>query len=220
MADYIPKDDADLNIWQGNLLTTIELNASQWGIPQNDLAIIKSFQNIWTSAFARLQTHKSITVADIMAKEIASLKLKKAIRPFIAEWVAENKKISDTDLARMGLDIYSNARKLIPAPTSAPIGVVDFATPCKHFIHFCDQLSAFQMAKPAGVIGCEVYMKVGGNAPHEISELAFKGVCTGSPFEIKFESKNSGSFVYYWLRWVNKYNEYGPWSETISSIVR
>lgn len=220
MIDYIPQRDEELHAWQGNFITTLELKASEWGIPEEQVECVKVKQGNWISAYRKASNRKLISVGDIIAKQIAREKLKRALRPIITNWLSENSKITNTDFQDLGLNIGLKGYKLAPIPKSAPIGIVDFSLKYKHSIHYCDQNIAFREEQPEGVVGCEIYMKLGGNAPKDISEMINMGVSSSSPHIIKFDTNERGSFVYYWLRWVNKYGECGPWSETISSMVK
>jgi hypothetical protein len=74
-------------------------------------------------------------------------------------------------------------------------------------------------AKPAGVHGCEVWVKFGGDAPKDASELGYLGVSTTSAYTATYEGKQANIMAYYWLRWVNTRGEHGPWSTTVSSII-
>ena len=220
MPDYIPKSDASLHIWQDSFISTLEQKAVEWGIPTKEIDHIKEKQSNWITAYTKSCKNENATTSDFLSRYFAREKLKKAIRPIIAEWITGNTNITDCDFHKLGLRHPSSEYRLVPIPTSAPIGIIDFSKKYKHSIHYCDQNIAFKTARPAGVVGCEIYIKIGGCAPKEISELTYVGVCETSPFEIQFEINQRDSFVYYWLRWINKNGECGPWSETISSMVK
>ena len=62
-------------------------------------------------------------------------------------------------------------------------------------------------------------MKIGGDAPKSVDEMHFQGTCSASPFVIKFVASQAGSTAYYWLRWVNRKGETGPWSTVVSGMI-
>jgi len=219
MSDYIPQNDAEMNVWQENLVEIVETNATAWGIPAENLAVVKSNQSVWMIAYGKASNKQNRTSADVMAKDNAGSDYRKVIRPFVAQWLASNSKVTDSDRTRMGLTVRTGTRTLTPIPATSPIGIIDFSIRLQHSIRFYDAASAHSNAKPAGVHGCEVYMKVDGDAPKDVSELTYVGTCTASPYQVKFDGSKVGKHVYYWLRWVNTRGESGPWSITLSAMV-
>ena len=119
----------------------------------------------------------------------------------------------------MGLTVKTGTRTATPVPTTSPVGSIDFSVRLQHTIHFSDEASARSKAKPEGVHGCEIYMKVDGEAPKDISELTYVATDTATPYVVKFDGSKVGKMVYYWLRWVNTRGECGPWSITVSAMV-
>jgi hypothetical protein len=219
MADYIPKNDADFNVWQGNLVEIIDPNLTAWGISADDLATVKADQATWQAAYAKASNKQNRTAADVLTKDEAGGNYKKTIRTFVAQWLASNTKVTDADRTRMGLNVKSGTRTATAVPTTSPIGTVDFSVRMQHTIHFSDESSARSKAKPEGVHGCEIYMKVDGEAPKDPSELSYVGTDTSSPYVQKFDGSKTGKMVYYWLRWVNTRGECGPWSTSLSAMV-
>lgn len=219
MADYIPKNDVDFNVWQENLVTIIEPNVTAWGINTDDFTAVKSKQTIWVAAYGKANNKQNRTAADVLAKDEAAADYKKTIRGFVLQWLANNAKVTDTDRIRMGLTVKTGKRTPTPAPTTSPVGIIDFSVRLQHSIHFSDEAGGRSKAKPEGVHGCEIYMKVDGEAPKDISELTYVATDTASPYVVKFDGSKAGKTVYYWLRWVNTRGEIGPWSTTMSAMV-
>jgi hypothetical protein len=218
-SDFIPHSDGDFNLWQDNLVKTAELNLIPWGIPDDDFAKVKSLQTNWIGTFAKASNKQNRTAADVTAKDDARYDYEKAIRPFVAQWLSNNSKVTDSDRTRMGLTVKSGTRTPVPVPTTSPVGTVDFSVRQQHTLRYYDEASAHSNAKPDGVHGCEIYMKVDGDAPKDASELSYVGTCTAAPCTVKFDGTKSGKTVYYWLRWVNTRGECGPWSITLSAMV-
>lgn len=219
MADYIPKNDADFNVWQGNLVAILTPNITIWGIDIDDFTLVKSKQTTWEAAFAKASNKQNRTSADVLDKDNACDDYKKSIRGFSGQWLANNSKVTDSDRVRMGLNVRTGTRTPSPVPTSSPVGVIDFSVRLQHTISFYDEASAHSNAKPIGEHGCEIYMKVDGDAPKDASELTYVATDTASPYVLKFYGSNAGKTVYYWLRWVNTRGEAGPWSTTVSAMV-
>lgn len=94
-----------------------------------------------------------------------------------------------------------------------------FSVRLQHSIHYFDEANSRSRAKPAGVHGCEIWMKLGGSAPVEASKLTYLTTDTRTPYIVTFDGIDAGKTVYYWLRWVNTRSEHGPWSSAISAMV-
>jgi hypothetical protein len=73
-------------------------------------------------------------------------------------------------------------------------------------------------AKPAGVMGAEIWVKIG---PPQVdpSELTFLAVDTRTPPTTDFDGADGGKQAHYMLRWVNTRGETGPWSETATATI-
>lgn len=219
MSDYISKNDADFNVWQGNLVAIIEPNLIAWSINADDFAALKSGQRVWQIAYAKASNKLNRTSADVATKDEANRQYKRIIRGFVSQWLAYNSKLTDADRTRMGLTVKTGTRTPTPVPATSPVGIVDFSMRLQHSISYYDEASAHSNAKPAGVHGCEIFMKVDGEAPKEVSELTYVATNTASPCVVKFDGNKVGKTVYYWLRWVNMRGEAGPWSVTVSATI-
>jgi len=219
MADYIPQNDAEFDLWQTSLLEIAEANQAEWNIPPDDFALLKAKQSVWAAAFAKANNKQNRTSADVQGKNDARESYTKDLRGFIAQWLANNAKVSNSDRGRMGLTVKSGTRTPVPAPLTLPVGTIDFSIRRQHTISYSDEATPRSKAKPAGVHGCEIWMKIDGNAPVDASEMSYVATDTSSPYTVTFEGKHAGKIVYYWLRWVNTRGEHGPWSSTISAIV-
>ena len=94
-------------------------------------------------------------------------------------------------------------------PTTAPTATVDTGERLQHTIHFRDTATPTSKAKPAGVRGAEIWMKI-GTPPVDSSELSFVTLDTRTPHVIHFDCADGGKTVTYWLRWVSTRDDKGP----------
>jgi len=219
MADYIPLSDAKYNTWQFNLIEILIVNATAWGIPEDVITSLKAAQARWAAAYEIASNKQNRTAADVITKNEAGEEFTSAIRDTVQQWLARNPKVSDADRVRMGITVRSNSHTPVPPPSTSPVGSVDFSRRLQHTISFYDEAAGHSNAKPDGVIGCEIYLKVDGEAPKSVEEMNFQGICTASPFVVKFDSTKAGKTAWYWLRWVNRKGESGPWSIVVSAMV-
>lgn len=219
MADYIPQNDAEFNLWQTNLVSITESNGEAWGIMEESLVTLQALQGNWEEAFAVAGNKQNRTRADVQAKDDARAAYEKYLRSFVAQWLSYNTRVSNSDRERMGLTVKSGARTPVPQPTTFPAGTIDFSVRLQHTIHYFDEANSRSKAKPAGMHGCEILMKLGGSAPVEAAELTYLTTDTRSPYIVTFDGADAGKTAYYWLRWVNTRSEHGPWSSAISAMV-
>ena len=219
MPDFIPQSDAEFNLWQASLVTLVQTNTTAWGILAADVTLLVALQTTWTAAFAKTSNKQNRTSADVQAKDDAREAYEKGLRKFIAQWLANNTKVTNSDRGRMGLTVKSGTRTPTTAPMTFPVGTIDFSVRLRHTISFIDEATPLSKAKPEGIYGCEVWAKIGGDAPKNASELMNIGTCTRTPFIYSFDGTDAGKTVYYWLRWINTKGQHGPWSSAISAMV-
>jgi hypothetical protein len=216
--DYIPDNDMEFHVWQGHLITSIDTNVTTWGILVDDVTSLKGKQKDWISAFDKGSSMGSRGTADTLAKDNARAAYEKELRKFVLQWLAYNSKVSDVERERMGLTVRSDTRTPAPVPTSTPVGKIDFSTALQHSIRFSDKDSG-KKAKPDGVYGCELWTKVGGDAPKTETECVFSAIITKNPHTITFDVDDKGKMVYYRMRWINTRGKSGPWGDTFSATV-
>jgi len=219
MADYVPHNDAEFNLWQANMMEIIASNLENWVISADSFSKLSGLQENWVAAFAKASNKQNRTSADVQAKGDAREPYVKELRTFVAQWLASNSKVSNSDRERMGLTVKSGTRTPVQVPTTVPVGAIDFSVLRQHTISYSDEATPRSKAKPAGVHGCEIWMKIDGVVPVDASELSYVATDTSSPYTVNFEGRYAGKPVYYWLRWVNNRGEHGPWGSTISAMV-
>lgn len=219
MTDFVPANDAEFNSWQGNLVNITDSNVAAWGINVDDFTKLTADQVVWQKAYSAAEIKKARNEGDVQGKVSAREVYEKAVRAFVKQWLSFNTRVSDRDRELMGLTVKSEERTPVSKPTTVPVGKIDFSKRLQHIVHFVDEATPTRKAKPEGAHGCEVWVKFGGVAPVEPSELSYVSTSTRTPCIATIEGKHAGQIAYYWLRWVNTRGEHGPWSNTISATV-
>ncbi len=82
----------------------------------------------------------------------------------------------------------------------------------QHTIHFADQSTPTSKARPAGVMGAEIWLKLaptGSPRPGDPDELTFLAVDTRTPYTADFDGADGGKTAHYVLRWVSTTAEKG-----------
>lgn len=219
MADYIPRSDANFNNWQATNLTFLEEKAETWKIPAETVTTLKGKQTGWTAAYAKASNPTTRSRADVEAKNQARREYEKEWRSMVAGWINNNPLVPTDDRVRMGLSPKDRVRTAVSIPTTAPVAKIDFSARFQHRISFSDETTPTSKAKPAGVHGCEIWMKLDGDAPTSANQLQYLATDTATPYVVEFDGDDGGKTAYYWLRWVNKKGQAGPWSAPVSAIV-
>ena len=217
-TDFIPSSDIEFNVWQGNLIQLLDVNAAAWGISADDVTALMALQTVWATAFAKASNRQNRSSADVQAKDDARAPFQKSIRSFVAQWLANNNKVTNSDRERLEITVKSGTRTPVAVPVSTPVGTIDFSIRQQHSLSFVDSATNGK-AKPDGVHGCEVWLKKGGEAPKTDADFSYVGIDTKSPYVLSFSVEDIGKTIYYRMRWINKRGQTGPWSSTISAIV-
>ena len=213
-TDYVPGSDPEFNIWQAEIVDEVKLYATLWGILAVDVTELVAYQTSWTSAFAKGGNQNNRQRPDVKEKDNARAIYEKALRKFIAKWLANNDKVSDAERTRMGLTVKSSTRTSVAVPSTTPVATIDFSVLLQHTIAFVDSNTPTSKAKPDGVIGTEVWCKVG-----DATAFSYLGLCTATPEVVTYEDVDAGKKATYRLRWVNTKGEEGPWSNTVTAMV-
>jgi hypothetical protein len=125
--------------------------------------------------------------------------------------------VSDADLAALGMPVGGTSVST-PAATR-PIGVIDNSQRLQQIIGFSDENTPGSRRKPAGVFGCEIYRKIGGNVPVDSTECTFLTLDTETPYLVHFDGADAGKPAHYMLRWRFKDESTSAWSETVSATI-
>lgn len=179
-------------------------------------AIFTAVDNLNTAIAGHHTARDAARAARIakLAAEEAALEL---VRPAIRRLQAA---AGMTDELRLqyGLSVADTTPSAPVEPLSAPVGVLDIGERFTHVLRVFDSANPARRAKPRGVEGCEVWLKIGAEPAHP-DELQFAGVHKNHRFVRQFTAAELGQKAYYMLRWFNSRGERGPWSETISGTI-
>ena len=126
--------------------------------------------------------------------------------------------VAESELASAGIPPRDTVKTASPAPTTAPIGYIDYGK-LKHTIYFRDSATPDPEAKPKGMQGCEIWRFIGTSAPASESDFQYVATDSDSPYVAFYTMADAGKKVYYLLRWLSKSGERGEWSETIEATI-
>lgn len=217
MADYLPGPDADYQAWVTNFVAYANANLAALGLVAADMTPVTTNQTTFTTNFAGHIAAKAAAQAAKQAKDDARAGLTAAIRPLVRRLQA-SAVVSDAEKAALGITV-ANTPSPIGPPTTSPICSIECGARLQHTLRFVDETTPTRKAKPAGVLGAEIWTKVGDTPPTSESELRFVGFDTNAPYTVNFNAADGGKTAYYWLRWVSPTGERGPWGEQSQATV-
>ncbi len=222
-GDYIPDGDARFDAWQSNFVTYVNDHLADLGLVAADVAGLNGSAASWTGDYPAHGAAQSAARAATEAKQRARSQLKAMIRPLVRRLQAESQ-VDDGERAAMGITVPDRVATPTGPPVTRPLVRVDSGQRLRHTIHFADEATPTRRAKPSGVMGVEIWVKVapfGGSStpPTDPSELKFLSIDTRTPHTAEFSGEDGGQTAHYMLRWVATTGEKGPWSETASATI-
>jgi len=216
--DSIPPADADFNNWVNPFSAYVGLHHATLGVDTSAITLMGMALAAWTPAYAAIQNPDTTTPPAIRSKNEARAALETILRPLIRQ-IQAYPAVTDDMRTSMGLHIRDTTHTPAPVPATAPLAKVDTSRRLSHIIDFRDAAAPQRRARPAGVHGCEIWSKVGGPAPASISDLAYVATDTATPYLVEYDIAQGGQTVFYWLRWVNRRGDHGPWSEVVAATI-
>jgi hypothetical protein len=218
MPDKIPPGDADFNTWQLNFITSANANLAALGLVAADMTPLTTGAAAWTAAYTANVTAQAAAMSAREAKDAARKPLEVALRALAARLQA-SPTVTDARRAALGITVRAKGKQPAGVPTSRPVATVDTSQRLQHSIQFADEASPNKRAKPAGVMGAEIWVKVGDAAPLDVSECQFLALDTATPYVAHYPGTQAGKKAHYLLRWMNTRGAQGPWSETVSATI-
>jgi hypothetical protein len=211
-----PSKEADLNNYFILVVAYLLLaaNKTRLLISAANQALLASQLTYWNTTYALTTNADTRTKTATDNKDKAKVDLMTTLRNVYAD--IPNSVLTTTDRNTLNLPEPSKSRTPVPVPASKPIALVDTSNRLTHEVSYTD--AAGNAAKPTGVHGCEIWLRVGVPALDD-DDLTYAGTSTANPFEVKFKGEDAGKNVYYWLRWVNTRGEIGPWSDAVMATV-
>lgn len=217
MGDFITNaGDAELLAESQNLHQVLDGNEASFGVTASLVADLATNN---TKFDASLQNHiaaQADAKAKTQAKETDRAALEKVLRDLLG-LIKKTSSVSEAQIASLGQFATSSYTPL--SNPTRPQGRIDTSQRLRHTISFADEATPDQRRKPAGVVGCEIWGKIGGEPPSDVKECFFVSLDTATPYLYEFDGADAGKLIHYMLRWVLRNETKSPWSETLSATV-
>ncbi len=222
MPDYIPGSDTEFLAWVTNFASYASAHFAELGIVAADMAPINDGLLGFNAGMQENVTAQQTAQSVRQAKDDSRDVLESAVRQLVRQLQASGD-VDDAERAALGITVPDRVQTSGAGDmTTRPIGMVDTSQRLRHEIRFVDEATPTSRAKPQGVMGCEIWVKVSAHGeppPADPNELSFLAMDTASPYIAEFDGANGGKTAHYMLRWVKTGGDKGPWSETISATI-
>jgi len=218
-GDYLPGSDTEFLAWVDNFVAYVDAHPIELGVGPPIMAPIHAAQTDFQTKLPENVTAQLTAQSARQAKDDSRDALESLIRQLVRQLQASDD-VDDAERAALGITVPDRIRTTEAGETmTRPVGMVDTSQRLRHEIRFVDEATPTSRAKPEGVMGCEIWVKVGDPAPVDPSELSFLATDTASPYVAEYDGANGGKTAHYMLRWIKTGGERGPWSETISATI-
>jgi len=186
MADYIPSSDAEFNGWLGNFVTYATANEVALGLAVGDMTPVTTAQTAWTTAYTASVTAQQAAKSATQQKNADRAAVVSLVRALVGQLQA-SAEVDDTERAALGITVPDTEPTPTGPPTTRPILMAGCIQRLQHTIAFMDETTPTSKAKPAGVMGAEIWVKVDDPSPVDPdTDLRFLGVDTRTPYLAEF----------------------------------
>ena len=221
MHDFIPVADSDFGTWLTAFTTFILATPAEVGLTAADALALQNMGTDFAAAYTANLAAQTAARTARQAKDDLRTKAEAAIRSLVRRIQAYP---GTTDAQRQALGITVHDTVLSPASKAAlaasrPWASVDTSQRLRHTIEFRDAATKDRRAKPAGMKGCEIWVRIGTAPSNPPADMQFLALDTATPYLAEYSLADAGKVAYYMLRWVNTKDEKGAWSETVEATI-
>ncbi|MDR0789315.1 MAG: hypothetical protein LBO06_00810 [Bacteroidales bacterium] len=221
-SDWIKYREADLLLQAGaNEKYFISLGSQ---FPSAELQRFRAAVTAFRTAFAKTSDKGTSTSADVKAKNDAKKALIAIMREFYNRYVIGSPTMTNEQRETYEYPIHDTEPTPVPVPRIAPDMDVDFSQRGSHLVYFGEENSKHKIVRglPKGAHGVEIYRLISHDSlpiMPEIETMEFVGLASKSPKEFLYKSSETGSRVYYVVRYFNDRGEFSLWSKVVMAIV-
>lgn len=219
-TSYLPSRDADVPAWMDNFINYAGVNAAALGLTPAQVTDIGDLEASFVDALA---SHNAAQIAAKAARQDKDAKRKAlfAATRALVNIVQHHPGVTDTQREALGISIPKGNKTPVPVPSARPDPDVAQIDELTHTLRIVNS-DTNKTAKPDGVSGTEVWMKVvpaGQPAPVNPEDLDFAGFTTTAKFVRDFDGGDAGKTAYYRTRYLNTRGEHGPWGNQVAATV-
>ena len=218
---YMPRPDGNFAAWAKQYDEAVSEFYEEQGLDENLLIALKNALSVWAAAYPAHVRAQAAAEGARQAKDTARAALERQVR-LITNFLQGYPQTSNADRATMGITVRDTSPSPAPAPTTRPLTLVESGQRLMHNLRLVDESTPTRRARPAGVLGAEVWVKLvdaDKPAPTNPAALTFLTMTTKPTFRADFKLGEGGKTAVYMARWINTRGEKGPWSEITTATV-
>ena len=207
--------DAELYAVATQIYNTISPTPTDWGMTAGEVTALGASRDTFNDDLVDLTSLRAAAKAATVKKETDRTDLITLLRQFRDK--AKAKGVSDDLMTSTGMPKGSNQ----PTPPSAtvPVATVDTSRRLQHTVHWAEATTPDNKKRPKGVMGADIYCKIDGPPPGDVSECNFVTTDSATPYLIEYAAEQAGKMAHYMLRWRYRDGGVGAWGETVSATV-
>lgn len=165
-------------------------------------------------AATRLQMKSLTQRKDKVFRQVRDL-LKKSTRE-----VRGKPETTEAQLKALGLQPYDATRTTAALPENAPHLMTEIEKNRRHTLHIRQRVGgATKKAKPRGVLGAEIWLRVGDAGVLGEDNYRYLGMASSGTFTFQHDAADIGKQAFYIARWLNRKGERGGWSDTAAATI-
>jgi hypothetical protein len=222
MADYLPYSDVDFSTWIDQFVSYLGPHVADFGMVAEDIADLVTGRPAWHNALEAHLTARTAAKTACLTKNDNRTSLTAIVRALAARI---NAYPGTTDVERELLGLKPKESDGYTADTfdaseDRPSAVIDITPRLRHILRVENQTSTgTTKGKPAGVLGAEVWCKIGSEPAGDGSDAQYLGMVTRNPFVVNYAPGDAGKTAYFMLRWTTRTGEKSNWSETETATI-
>jgi len=200
MAESLPRKESELIQFAKNFMQTIIADFAGYELEEADA---DELEEAFVEALTAFEGNKAKQHAARAAKALKDTKIKRltAVIRQKARRIRASGNTPNSKIARLGLRVRDEILTRVGVPETAPVFEI-LLRRTRHIIRFWEEGSKRRRRKPKGVIGAEIYQKIGEDGEFKVLTFA-----ANTPHTIDYDMPDVGKQAYYYLRWVTRRNE-------------
>ncbi len=219
--NYIPRPDGEFSAWADQYFSAVYAWWVNRGLDPKDLGELEKRIETWRIAYPLHVSAQAAAESARRSKDEARAALEREIRP-VTNFVQSYPGTTAAERAEMGITVRPPRGAPAQTPVTRPLALVESRQRLTHQLRLVDESTPTRRAKPAGVLGAEVWVKLvdaDTPAPTDPAALTFLTMTTKPSFRAEFKAGEGGKTAVYMARWVNTRGERGPWSDVTTATV-
>ena len=222
-ASYIPATDAGFDAWMDNFATLLTADPTAYGEDAPSALVVQEAYDAWSAAYLLATNPSTRTSPTIADKDAERVNLDAAARP-TAQRINARSSVTNIQRSDLGITIRKTTRTPVPPPATAPEIVLRSLIPGVAELQIRDSTTPTTKAKPAGVIGCELWVKVDALPTADPAEASLAKITTQTPNTLSFNAPQAGLVASVFGRWTtrsgpNGVAQVGPWSSATTFTI-